>query len=106
LLHLKNDPLFEITIPSKLGSYFSLGKPVLCGVPGESSDIVNTIGAGLCFASDDYLDLYNKIVSAMSLGRSELDMMGNNGKRFYSENISFEIGVEKFEEIFKRMICK
>ncbi|MEI8060340.1 MAG: glycosyltransferase family 4 protein, partial [Ferruginibacter sp.] len=41
LLHLKYNPLFEITLPSKLGSYFSLGKPVLCGVPGESSDIVN-----------------------------------------------------------------
>ena len=106
LLHLKNDPLFEITLPSKLGSYFSLGKPVLCGVPGESSDIVNTISAGLCFTSDDSLDLYNKIISAMSLDRSELDRMGNNGKRFYDENISFEIGTEKFEEIFKRMICK
>lgn len=106
LLHLKNDPLFEITLPSKLGSYFSLGKPVLCGVPGESSDIVNTISAGLCFTSDDSLDLYNKIISAMSLDRSELERMGNNGKRFYDENISFEIGTEKFEEIFKRMICK
>ena len=106
LLHLKNDPLFEITLPSKLGSYFSLGKPVLCGVPGESSDIVNTISAGLCFTSDDSLDLYNKIIRAMNLDRSELDKMGNNGKRFYDENISFEIGTEKFEEIFKRMICE
>lgn len=104
LLHLKNDPLFEITLPSKLGSYFSLGKPVLCGVPGESSDIVNAISSGLCFASDDPADLFNKIISAMHLEKSELARMGDNGKRFYDENISFEIGTKKFEEIFNRMI--
>ena len=103
LLHLKNDPLFEITLPSKLGSYFSLGKPVLCGVPGESSEIVRSINAGLCFDSDDYEDLYNKIVLSMGLDDSELERMGRNGQKFYDENISFEIGMGKFVEIFKQM---
>ena len=106
LLHLKNDPLFEITLPSKLGSYFSLGKPVLCGVPGESSDIVNSIDAGLCFSSDDSVDLYNKIVCAMQFNKFELYRMGANGKRFYDENISFEIGTMKFEKIFRKMLGK
>lgn len=106
LLHLKNDPLFEITLPSKLGSYFSLGKPVLCGVPGESSDIVNAISSGLCFVSDDPADLFNKIICAMQLEKRELARMGGNGKRFYDENISFEIGTKKFEKIFNRMIGK
>ncbi len=103
LLHLKNDPLFEITLPSKLGSYFSLGKPVLCGVPGESSDIVKNINAGLCFSSDDSEDLYRKIILSMGLEKGELELMGINGKHFYDENISFEIGTKKFAEIFNRM---
>lgn len=103
LLHLKNDPLFEITIPSKLGSYFSLGKPVLCGVPGESSDIVINTNSGLCFAPDDSVDLYNKIILAMSLENNELEKMGSNGKKFYDENISFDVGVKKFVAIFDRM---
>ncbi len=103
LLHLKNDPLFQITLPSKLGSYFSLGKPVLCGVPGESSDIVKKINAGLCFISDSPDDLYCKIILAMSLGKSELGRMGFNGQQFYDENISFEIGTKKFSEIFDQM---
>lgn len=103
LLHLKNDPLFEITLPSKLGSYFSLGKPVLCGVPGESSDIVKNINAGLCFFPDDSEDLYSKIILSMGLEKSELERMGINGQHFYDENISFEIGTKKFAEIFNRM---
>jgi glycosyltransferase involved in cell wall biosynthesis len=103
LLHLKNDPLFEITIPSKLGSYFMLGKPVLCGAPGESSDIVKNINAGLCFSPDDSEDLYRKIILAMGLEKGELERMGINGQHFYDENISFEIGTKKFAEIFNRM---
>lgn len=103
LLHLKNDPLFEITLPSKLGSYFSLGKPVLCGVLGESSEIVNATNSGLCFVSDDSADLFNKIILAMSFKKNELERMGGNGKKFYDENISFDIGVKKFVEIFNRM---
>ncbi len=106
LLHLKNDPLFEITLPSKLGSYFSLEKPVLCGVPGESSDIVNSISAGLCFSSGDSVDLFNKILYAMQLDKIELKRMGANGKRFYEENISFEIGTKKFDAIFQQMLEK
>jgi glycosyltransferase involved in cell wall biosynthesis len=104
LLHLKNDPLFEITIPSKLGSYFSLAKPVMCGVPGESSDIVNNTNSGLCFAPDDPIDLYKKIILSMNLGKDELGEMGNKGKKFYDENITFDIGVKKFLAIFNQII--
>jgi colanic acid biosynthesis glycosyl transferase WcaI len=103
MLHLKNDPLFEITLPSKLGSYFSLGKPVLCGVPGESSEIVKKINAGLCFTPDDSEDLCCKIILAKGLGKSELGRLGLNGQEFYDNNISFEIGVNKFAEIFDQM---
>lgn len=103
LLHLKNDPLFEITLPSKLGSYFSLGKPVLCGVAGESSDIVENINAGICFSPDDSEDLYRKIIISKGLSKGDLKRMGINGRHFYDENISFEIGTKKFAEIFNRM---
>ena len=104
LLHLKNDPLFEITIPSKLGSYFSLGKPVICGVSGETSDIVNNTNSGLCFIPDDPIDLYKQIILSMSLSKDTLGEMGNKGKKFYDENISFDIGVKKFLAIFNQMI--
>ena len=103
LLHLKKDPLFEITLPSKLGSYFSLGKPVLCGVAGESSDIVKSINAGLCFSPDDSEDLYRKIIISMGLEKGDLERMGINGRHFYEENISFEIGTKKFADIFNQM---
>ena len=31
LVHLKDDPLFRITIPSKIQAYLAAGKPILAG---------------------------------------------------------------------------
>ena len=47
LLHLKDDPLFSVTIPSKLLTYLAMGKPIISCASGEPSDIVEQSGAGL-----------------------------------------------------------
>ena len=35
LVHLKDHPLFRITIPSKIQAYMAVGRPILIGVKGE-----------------------------------------------------------------------
>lgn len=47
LVHLKNDPLFEITVPHKIFAYMAVGKPILCAVNGEASQTVLNTGAGI-----------------------------------------------------------
>src|SRR5205823_13152285 len=44
LVHLKTDPLFSITIPSKTQAYMASGKPVLMAVRGDSADLVTQSG--------------------------------------------------------------
>ncbi len=94
-LHLKRDPLFEITIPSKLGNYFSMSKPVLCGVKGETAEMVEVSSSGLCFEPDDDLDLYDKLMAIRALRQEELIEMGRNGKEYFENMISFKIGSRK-----------
>ena len=47
LVHLKNDPLFEITIPSKTTAYMACGRPILAAVKGDAAELVQSAGAGL-----------------------------------------------------------
>jgi colanic acid biosynthesis glycosyl transferase WcaI len=47
LVILRRDPLFEITIPSKLYEYMAAGKPVLCSVGGEVAALVAESKCGL-----------------------------------------------------------
>ncbi|MGD0920766.1 MAG: glycosyltransferase family 4 protein [Terriglobia bacterium] len=53
LVILRKDPLFEITIPSKLYEYMAAGKPILCSVGGEAAELVSELGCGLPVAPSD-----------------------------------------------------
>ena len=48
LLILKNDPIFERTIPAKLQTYLCCGCPVIGCVKGESRELIEKYGIGLC----------------------------------------------------------
>lgn len=49
IIHLKNEPLFETVIPSKIFECMGMGLPVLHGVKGESADLVEREGVGIVF---------------------------------------------------------
>jgi glycosyltransferase involved in cell wall biosynthesis len=54
LVHLKDTPVFETVIPSKIFEAFGMGVPVLfAGPEGEGSEIVRRAGAGPCVAAED-----------------------------------------------------
>lgn len=66
LVILKNHPLFEITIPSKLFDCLAMNKPVLLGIGGESKDIVKSLNAGLFFEPENPESLANVVIEAAS----------------------------------------
>lgn len=103
LLHLKKDALFEITIPSKLGAYLNIGKPILCGVSGETAELVIEADSGICFEPDNHIDLLNKISRILELDLRKQINMGSNGNEFYHRNLSFKIGSEKIIDIIIKM---
>jgi colanic acid biosynthesis glycosyl transferase WcaI len=47
LVHLRRDPLFAITIPSKTQAYMAMGRPILMAVESDAADLVNRAHAGL-----------------------------------------------------------
>jgi len=47
IVHLKDDPLFRITIPSKIQAYLAVGRPILAGVRGDAAELVRMAGAGV-----------------------------------------------------------
>tara|TARA_A100001015_G_scaffold138093_1_gene153093 strand:- start:2029 stop:3240 length:1212 start_codon:yes stop_codon:yes gene_type:complete len=103
IVHLISNPLFKITIPSKTQSYMSSGKPILMGVDGDSSELINNANCGLCFEPGNSKDLSKKILKLCSLDRDELKKIGLNGKKYYDKILSFDKGVEQFDILFKEL---
>ena len=103
LVHLKKDPLFSITIPSKTQAYMAAGKPILMGVDGDAADLVRAAGCGVVSESGNARALADAVLALMDIPAEERTRMGERGKTFYREELSLRVGVERFGMHFKRL---
>ena len=104
LVHLKDDPVFRITIPSKIQAYLYAGKPILCGVRGDAANLVNDSGAGISFEPENAESLANAVGLLRKMDPVKLCEMGLRGRDFYSRNLSFKTGVDQIESVFRDVI--
>lgn len=103
LVHLKKDPLFEITVPSKTQAYMAMGKPVLMAVAGDAAELVQKAECGCIAISEDATSLQQAILKAYHLPASERLQMGINAQNFYKQELSLESGVKQFVSIFEKV---
>lgn len=103
LVHLKRDPLFTITIPSKTQAYMAAGKPLLMAVDGDAADLVSDAQCGVIAQSEDPKSLVAAVdlLHAATLG--DRMAMSENGRSYYRDNLSLAKGVQAFVSIFNRL---
>lgn len=106
LVHLRDDPLFRITIPGKTQAYMAAGRPVLIGVPGDAADLVLRADAGLACEPENPVDIARAVLQLSKMPKTALEQMGRNGNQFYESQLSFSIAVDKFEEVFEEAVRK
>lgn len=99
LVHLKDDPLFEITVPSKTQAYLLAGRPILMGVRGDASRMVEEAGAGVSFRPEDPAGLVEGIRTLLDLSPAERRSMGLAGQKYYNEKLSLSVGARRFSEV-------
>jgi colanic acid biosynthesis glycosyl transferase WcaI len=100
LVHLKNDPLFEITIPSKTQSYLAAGRPILCGVNGDTAKVVSESYAGPCFDSEDSEAMAGAIRDLIAMPTDALEQLGLNARHGYMRSCSKAKLLARYEMLF------
>jgi len=104
LVHLRNEPVFAITIPSKTQAYLQAGKPILMGVPGDAAELVTEAGAGLAFEPGNPAALAAAVRRLMAMPAEERLAMGRAGARFYRDHLSLEVGTRAFVQFFEQAV--
>ncbi len=99
IVHLKQDPLFDITIPSKIQSYMYAARPIILGLNGDAADLINAADCGFTFCPGDAEDLLVAVKKLASLSKAERDSLGLNGRKFYDEYLAFEVGFGRLKHI-------
>lgn len=104
LVHLKDDPLFQITVPSKTQAYLAAGRPILVAVRGDAAELVRKAEAGLTCEPENAASLAGAVERFFLMSAAAREELGRSGRRYYNQHLSLERGVANFEEIFQE-IC-
>lgn len=100
-IHLAPDPLFSITIPSKIVSYMAYQKPILAAVEGDARHVIEASGAGVVVrpgAPVAFAEAARHFVGLSAEARSSMAM---NGRHAAEEDFSFRRAVPKLSELLE-----
>ena len=99
LVHLKDDPLFEITIPSKTIAYLACGRPIICAVRGDAADTVQSAHAGLVCTPEDAQALADAVHTLYNMPPDRREAMGNSGRATFLAQYTRSSLVARYEEL-------
>jgi len=105
LVHLRDDPLFSITIPSKTQAYLSMGKPILMAVHGDAADLIQKADVGIVASPEKAASIAEGILKLANLPLKVRQLMGEKAMEFYEGELSLGIGTEKFIKVFNKVLA-
>jgi len=106
VVHLKDSPVFEIAIPSKIQAYLAVGKPIIAGIRGDAETIIMESGAGRVVPPEQPRALAGAVLEFYQMPAEEREIMGKRGLEYYRSKMSLKVGVNSIEKILFRCVDK
>jgi glycosyltransferase involved in cell wall biosynthesis len=104
LVHLKDDPLFQITIPHKIFAYLASAKPILAAVRGDAAAVIEETGAGLVCPPENVAALVETVLTFYKMPESELQAMGVSGLHAVRERFNKKKQVAELAEVLRKVV--
>lgn len=97
LVSLKDEPIFAMTIPSKLQTYLSAGIPVVAMLNGEGSDVVRESGSGITCGAGDHEGLAKAVLKLSQATPAERLEMGRKGRELSQREFDRDTLISRLE---------
>lgn len=104
LVSLKNELIFNVTVPAKLQAYLCTKKPILGMLNGEGAQIIDEAKCGFSVNAADSIGLAKKIIEMYKMSVEERLNIGNNGFSFYEDNFTLNKCIDNLEIILKNKL--
>lgn len=82
LMSLCDEPIFALTIPSKLQAYMACGRPILAMLNGEGANIVAEADAGLVIPAGDAAGLAKAVLLLQAMDADHREQFGQNALQY------------------------
>lgn len=102
LVSLKNDLIFNLTVPAKVQAYMSAGKPIIAMLNGEGAENIREAQCGSAVDAGDYTAFAREIEIFSKLSPEKIAEMGENSKQYYLDNFQLSQCITNLERILKQ----
>lgn len=104
LVTLRPEPIFAMTVPSKVQSYLSSGKPIVAALDGEGAAVIQEAQAGAVGPAGDAAALVENIRSLYTMSPENRRQLGLNGCSYFLANYTRAIVVDQLEARLRALI--
>lgn len=102
LVTLKDDPIFNLTVPAKLQAYMSASKPIVAMLNGEGSENIIDAECGFTVSAGNYVGLSETILKASLLSTDDLRILGENSRSYYERYFKMSACISNLENIISK----
>lgn len=103
LVPLRNIPLFEIFIPSKMFEIMAMQKPIVASLRGEAAAILNRSGSAIVVEPEDSSGIAEAILSLYQ-NKNRSKKLGERGRKFVVDEFSRRTLAGKYLEVLQEAI--
>ena len=104
LVTLRKEPIFELTIPSKIQSYLACAKPIIAALYGEGARIIEEAGAGLTCPSENPGALAYAVLEMYRMPQSKRQTMGKHGRTYFNTHFEHKMLLDRLEIWMEELI--
>jgi glycosyltransferase involved in cell wall biosynthesis len=105
LLVSERATVVDMSLPSKLTTYFAAGRPIVAAVPSDGSTAaeIRRSGAGVIVPVADP-DGLNEAVANLRTDRARAAALGDAGRQYASANLDESVAMRRVEALVERLI--
>jgi glycosyltransferase involved in cell wall biosynthesis len=105
LVTLRKEPIFALTIPSKIQSYLACARPIIAALDGEGARIIDESGAGMSCPAEDPKALADAILKLYRMPEGDREEMGQRGRKYFNANFEREMLLDRLEEWMQELVA-
>jgi glycosyltransferase involved in cell wall biosynthesis len=106
LVSLSNDPLFKITIPSKLQAYMAAGGFIVGSLDGDAAEIIRKANCGIVVVPGDVTAMSQAIRKISSSSSISMIEKRENSLSYYESHFSKKVNLGKLQVVLEKVLVK
>lgn len=99
LVHLHDEPIFEITLPAKTQAYLACGKPVIMAKRGDGAALIDECACGISCLPDNPEAMAQSVKALLEMSVDRREAMGKAGRALYLQRFTKAGLLRKMESV-------